>query len=347
VFVGKEKMEVLEKLINLDGVSSDEGEVRNFIVKECKKHLKNVKVDSMGNVVAVKMGKRPAIMLMAHMDEIGLMVSSVSKKGRLSVSPVGGIDPHILVGQKVHIKGKKTKVDGVITTPNVLDGANLENNLKMDDLFIYTGLKKEELNAIGVSIGSYVTFSESSNFCNLGSLDIIGGKALDDRIGCYILLELMKRLKKIKTKNEIIFVFTVQEEVGLYGAKASVFNLNPDYAVAVDVTPHNEFDESILLRHGPVLTIKDAEMIANKCLVDELKAAAKRAKVSLQLEVSEAGTTDATSIFVAKGGIPSAVLGVAVGNLHTAVGVACRKDIDGGIKILEAFLKKPPVKCWV
>jgi putative aminopeptidase FrvX len=188
-------MKLLQKLINLDGVSSDEHEVREFIVKQCKKHLKDVKVDNMGNVIAIKKGTKPAIMFMAHMDEIGLMVSSISKKGRISVSPIGGIDPYILIGEKVHVETDKgKKVGGIITTPNVLDGADLEKDLKIDDLFIYTGLNKEELKVIGVSIGSYITFSESSRFCNLGSLDIVGGKALDDRIGCYILLELMRQL---------------------------------------------------------------------------------------------------------------------------------------------------------
>jgi len=338
-------MKLLRELINLNGVSSDEHDVREFVIKQAKKHVKNVKVDEMGNVVAIKKGKKPAIMFMAHMDEIGLMVSSLSKKGNLSVSPLGGIDPYILIGQKVHVEGKKgIKIDGVITTSNVLDGADLEKKLIMDDIFIYTGLSKGELKIIGVEIGSYVTFTESSLFGTLGSEDIIGGKALDDRIGCFILLELMKDLR---TKNEVIFVFTVQEEVGLYGAKASVFTLEPDYAIAVDVTPHNSLDESITLREGPVLTIKDAEMISNKCLVDELKKAAKKAKVGLQLEVSEAGTTDATSIFAAKGGIPSAVFGVAVGNLHTAVSVACKTDIQEAVKVLKSFLKNPPNKCWV
>jgi tetrahedral aminopeptidase len=338
------RIKILQKLIDLKGISGNEQYVRNFIFKESKKHLKNVKVDNMGNVVAVKSGSKPAIMFMAHMDEIGLMVSSISKKGQLSVSPIGGIDPYILIGQKVHIEGKKEpKISGVITTHNVLDGADLEKNLKMDELFVYTGLTKKELTGLGVSVGSYMSFSESSKFCSLNSKDVIAGKALDDRIGCFILLELMKNLK---TKNEVIFVFTVQEEVGLYGAKASVFNLNPDYAIAIDVTPHNGFDESIMLRKGPVLTIKDAEMIANKCLIEELKLSAKRAKVKIQLEVSEAGTTDATSVFVAKGGIPSAVLGVAVGNLHTAVSVASKKDIEQTIDVLKAFLKNPPNKCW-
>ncbi len=336
-------MDDLAKLVNLDGVSSDEGEVRKFVVKECKKHLKSVKVDNMGNVIAVKKGKRPSIMFMAHMDEIGMMVSSISKKGHISISPIGGIDPYILIGQKVHIKVKGKKIGGIITTTNILDGSDLEKELNMDTLFVYTGLSKKELGKIGVIIGSYMHFTESSDFCNLGNKKIIGGKALDDRVGCYMLLELMKGLK---VENEVIFVFTVQEEMGLYGAKASVFNLSPDYAIAIDVTPHNGFDESIMLNNGPVLTVKDAEMISNKSLVDDLRVAAKKAKIKLQLEVSETGTTDATSVFIAKGGIPSAVFGVAVGNLHTAVSVASKKDIEEAISVLKSFLRNPPKKCW-
>lgn len=338
------KEDLLAELINLDGVSGDEKNIRDFIYKYSDKHCDKVTVDNMGNVICVKNGKRPAIMFMAHMDEIGLMVSSISKKGQISISPVGGIDPYILVGQKVHIKGEKNRIGGIITTSEILDGVDMNKDLTVDDLFVFTGLNKKELEEIGIEIGSYVHFSESSDFSNLGSKDMIGGKALDDRVGCYILLELMK---KVKSKNEIVFAFTVQEEVGLYGAKASVFSLEPDYAIAVDVTPHNGYDESIMLRNGPVLTIKDAEMIANKCLVDDLKDSAKKAGVSIQLEVSESGTTDATSVFAAKGGIPSAVFGVAVGNIHASVSIACRKDIEGAIKVLTTFLKDPPKKCWV
>jgi tetrahedral aminopeptidase len=335
---------LLAKLVNLNGVSSNEGVVRNFIVSEAKKYFKNVKVDKMGNVVVVKKGVRPSLMFMAHMDEIGLMISSISKKGWMSISPIGGMDPYILVGQKVNIECSAKKwISGVITTADVLDGADLAKNLKMDDLFIYTGLKKSELNEIGVDVGSFAVFSESSHFSSLGSEKIIGGNAMDDRIGCYILLELMKNLK---CKNEVIFVFTVQEEMGLYGARASVFDLNPDYAIAVDVTPHNDFDDAIILNGGPVLTVKDAEMIANKCLVDDLKNCAEKCKVGLQLEVSESGTTDATSVFAAKGGIPSAVFGVAVANLHTSVGVASINDVDDCIKVLKQFLRDPPKKCW-
>jgi len=269
-----------------------------------------------------------------------MMVSSINKNGRVSISPIGGIDPFILIGQKVHIKTRsKKKIGGIITTTEVLDSADMKKDLIMDDLFIYTGLTKSELIKSGIAVGDYVHFTESSDFCHLGNKSIIGGKALDDRIGCYILLEL---IRTVKSSHELIFVFTVQEEVGLYGAETSVFNLDPDYAIAVDVVPHNGFDESVLLRKGPVLTVKDAEMIANKSLVEGIENAAKKAKVKLQLEVSESGTTDATSVFVAKGGIPSAVFGVAVGNIHTAVSVASKEDIEDGIKVLSSFIKNLP-----
>lgn len=338
------KESLLSRLINVSGVSSDEKEVRELIIKEARKYTKNIKVDKLGNVIAVKKGIKPGVMLMAHMDEIGMMVSSISKDGKVSISPIGGIDPYILIGQKVHIKTRKRKkIGGIITTIGVLDSEDLKKGLKMDDLFVFTGLSKKELGNAGVEVGSYVHFTESSDYCHLGNENIIGGKALDDRVGCYMLLEIMRALK---TRHEVTFVFTVQEEVGLYGSEVSVFNLEPDYAIAVDVTPHNSFDDAISLRNGPVLTVKDAEMIANKCLVEGIEKAARKAKVKLQLEVSESGTTDATSVFVAKGGIPSAVFGVAVGNLHTAVSVASRDDIEKGIKVLQEFLKSPPNKCW-
>jgi len=329
-------MELLEKLINLSGVSGDEQDVRNFIIKESKKYLKNVSVDNMGNVIVKKRGKGPKILFLAHMDEIGLMVKSIGKKGRISISPVGGIDPSILIGQRVYVKASKNKIGGVITNPDVLNDYDIEDELKMEDLFVYTGLSKKELVKKGVKIGDYISFTEACNYCTLGSKNVIGGKALDDRIGCYILLKLMKNLK---TENEVNFVFTVQEEVGLYGAKASVFNLNPDYAIAVDVTGHDDDKMTMILGKGPSLTIKDAEMIGNKHLNDLLRASAKRAKVNLQLEVGDLGTTDATSVFVAKGGIPSSVLGVPVANLHTTISVASRKDINDAVKVLGEFLK--------
>ena len=153
-------------------------------------------------------------------------------------------------------------------------------------------------------------------------------------------------MRKMRTSHDTTFVFTVQEEIGLYGAKASVFNLNPDYAIAVDVVGADEENERMLLGNGPSLTFKDAEMLGNKCLNESLESVAKKLKVNLQRDVSDSGTTDATSIFASKGGVPSAVVGVPVANIHTTIGAAHIKDIEGAINILSTFLKNPPIKCW-
>ncbi|MCH7567990.1 MAG: M42 family metallopeptidase [Nanoarchaeota archaeon] len=335
-------MDLLESLINLDGVSGDEHDVRDFIIRECKKYVKNVDVDKMGNVIVSRKGKKPAILFLAHMDEIGLMVKRITRRGRMYISPIGGIDPPILIGQRVFIKGKE-KIQGVITTDEVLNDDLVPNTVKMEELFVHSGLDAKELKKKGVNIGTYMSFGSNYDCCTLGSKDVISGKALDDRIGCYILLELMRNLK---TKNEIYFVFTVQEEVGLYGAKASVFNLEPDYAIAVDVTGHEDRNDTMILGNGPALTIKDAEMLGNKCLNEALQEVAAKLNINLQLEVGDVGTTDATSIFASKGGIPSAVLGVSVANIHTTIGMAHKEDIVGAVKVLRGFLKNPPAKCW-
>ncbi|HIG52129.1 hypothetical protein CXT76_00895 [Candidatus Parvarchaeota archaeon] len=338
-------MDLLEQLVNLEGVSGNEHSVRNFILKESKKYSKSVSVDKMGNIVVRKKGVRPRIILLAHMDEVGLMVRSIDKKGKVFISEVGGVEPSILLAQRVYIKTKdKVKIRGVITNDQILNDEEIgEDPLSMMELYVSTGLTKKELTAAGVKIGNYITFTEDCSFRTLGNRNIISGKALDDRIGCYILLEL---IRKLITKNEIVFVFTVQEEVGLYGAKASVFNLEPDYAIAVDVTAHNDFDGTMVIGKGPSLTIKDAGMLGNKCLNEALESVAAKLKISLQLEVSDIGTTDAASVFAAKGGIPSAVLGVSVANLHSTIGISHRRDVEEVIKILNEFLKKPPTKCW-
>ncbi len=336
-------MKLLEKLINLHGISGNEHQVRQFILKEAKKYLKDVKVDNMGNVVARKKGRSPSVILLAHMDEIGLIVHSIDKDGKIFITNMGGIDAPILLGHRVEIPAKKGAVTGIVTNNEALNDTDQNEKIIMEKLFVFTGLNKKELDKKGIKVGSYMNFSHSSNFAHLGSKEIIAGKALDDRVGCYVLLEVMRRMK---TNNEVTFVFTVQEEVGLYGAKASVFNLEPEYAIAVDVTGHDEENDRLLLGHGPVLTIKDAEMIGNKCLNDALEDVAKKQKIPLQRDVSDKGTTDAASIFAAKGGVPSAVLGVSVANIHTTMGAASAKDVEGTIRVLTEFLKKPPVKCW-
>jgi endoglucanase len=335
-----EIMDLLEKLISAFGVSGNEEKVRNLIQDEIKKYVDEVYVDKVGNLIAHKKGKKPKIMLSAHMDEIGLMVKNIEPKGRIYIAEIGGADPVMLLGERVHIETKKGTIHGVITTREVNDGSFITQIPRVEDLFVDTGLDKAELEKLGVEIGSFLSLERDLYY--LGKENIICGKAFDNRIGCYVLIELTKRIKN--SSCEVYFVFTIQEEIGLVGAMTSAYKVEPDWAIAVDVieTSDARGEPVITLGKGPSITMKDAELIGNKTLNDCIMKIAKKKKIQIQKDVSEIGTTDATSIAITKGGVPSTVVGVPIRNLHTATAVADKEDIENTIIILEEFLKNPP-----
>ena len=332
-------MDLLEKLISAFGVSGNEEKVRCLIEDEIKKYVDEVYVDKVGNLIARKKGKKPKIMLSAHMDEIGLMVKSIEPRGRIYIAEIGGADPVMLLGERVHIETKKETIHGVITTREVNDGSFINQIPRVEDLFVDTGLSEKELKKLGIEVGSFLSLERDLYY--LGSENIICGKAFDNRIGCYILIELAKRVKKYGC--EVYFVFTIQEEIGLVGAMTSAYKVEPDWAIAVDVieTSDARGEPIITLGRGPSITIKDAELIGNKSLNDYLIGLAKKKKIHIQRDVSEIGTTDATSITITKGGVPSTVVGVPIRNLHTAIAVADKYDIENTIILLEEFLKNP------
>lgn len=332
-------MELLEKLINADGISGNESQVREIIKREIGKYVDEVRIDNVGNLIARKRGGKPTVMLAAHMDEIGLMVKRISKDGRIYFSTVGGIDSISLIGQRVRIENK---IGGVITTKEIAGGIDVEELPKSDELYVDAGVNAKELKKKGIEVGDYISFDQCM-FCLLDSTAIISGKALDDRIGCYALIELAKKLKN--NKNEIYYVFTVQEEIGLYGAKISAYEIVPDWAVVVDVTEVERKNK--VLGGGPCLTIKDAEMLGNRCINRWLRKIAKKNGIKLQLDVSDIGTTDALSISLSKGGIPTTSIGIAIKNIHTAVSMAHKRDVDQLIKLAAKLLKKPPKVCVV
>ncbi len=337
-------MKLLRKLIDIHGVSGREDRVRKLISRHIKPYVSEVRVDDLGNLIAHKKGKVPRVMLAAHMDEIGLIVKGVDTTGKFFLSAIGGIEPAFLVGQVVTLDTKKGRINGIITTKEMTNDRELKDLPNMDDLRVDTGLTKKEVEHLGIEIGTYLSLEQDLIF--LGHKDIISGKALDDRIGCYILLELAKRLRNVK--QDVYYVFTTQEELGLYGAKTSAYEISPDWAIAIDVTRSNDFEEhySKAIGHGPCITVKDSDMISNRCINDWLKMIAKKKNIPYQLDVSDGGTTDALSISLSKGGVPTTSVGVAIRNMHTTVGIASRKDIENTIKLLELLLKNPPKTCF-
>lgn len=325
------------KLIKVEGVSGDEWEVRSIISKEIKKYVQDVRMDKFGNLIAHKKGKKPSVLLAAHMDEVGLMVKRIDKVGRIYMSAVGGIEPYSLIGERVNIQSKSGEIRGIITMFDMQDGYAVEELPEMNDLYVDTGLKREELDNRGVVPGTYLSFDTAGG--TLGKKEIIFGKALDDRVGCYQLIELARRLKKVN--RDIFFVFTVQEEVGMYGARTSSESINPDVGIIMETTTANDsFEEPTKsLGKGPCISVKDAEMISNSKMNEILMNIAKKHKIPYQLEVSNFGTTDGLAISLSNGGVPTSVIGVPVRNIHTSVSVAHMHDIENGIKLAENFVR--------
>jgi len=271
----------------------------------------------------------------------------IKEDGKMSFAPVGGIEPATLLGQYVAIIDNKNEmiIAGVISYKDLQDDLVIDEIPNFEDLHIDTGLSKKEILKKNIGIGAYaVPFQEART---LGNENIIAGKALDDRTGCFILTQVAEKLKKID--QDIYYVFTVQEEVGLYGAQTAVYRIDPDWGIAVDVTNAEDYEkESVVeIGKGPVLGIMDAELISNRCLNKWLIEIAKSKRIPLQYKIDNTGTTDATKIMLSKGGVPSTVLGIAIRNLHSTISVGNMHDIKDTIEILIELLKNPPKVCLV
>lgn len=334
-------MTLMKNLSTTPGISGFEGKIADIIKKELKDYVDEIQDDLMGNVIAIKKGgkKSTKVMLAAHMDEIGLMVRHIDKKGFIKFSKIGGINDQMLLNQTVIIHGKSGDITGVIGSkpPHVMKASERKKIIESDSMFIDIGvLSKKEAEEL-ISIGDPISFkSEFEEFPN----DLIMGKALDNRIGCYIMIETLKR---VNSKATVYGVGTVQEEVGLKGAKTSAFKLNPDMAFALDVTiagDHpgiKEDDAPAKIGKGPAIILVDASgrgIITPEKVKNLLVSSSKNNGIPYQLEVSEGGTTDATAIHLTREGIPTGVVSVPTRYIHTTVSIASMKDVESTINLL-------------
>ena len=333
--------ELIRELSDAFGVSGNESAVRDIIYRHIKAHVDEVETDKMGNLICKKNGKDKdsAVILAAHMDEIGLMARSVDKYGHIYFSRVGVLSKQTLLGQKVHILGKKKEIHGVITHKKLHIGEESEVFPEEAELYVDTGIGREDLKSMGIGIGTYIVPEKKLDV--LGNSNLISGKALDDRLGCATLIQLAQSVKNANT--DIYYVFTAQEEMGMYGAKTSIYKIDAACGIAVDIsfaTDHS--DSGIMLGKGPVITIKDSDLIANRNLVDSLIELAKKRRIPYQLEVSDIGTTDALSLSISKGGLPATAVGVPLRNPHSTISMANLQDVKNCGRLLKAFLMQAP-----
>ena len=335
-------MELMKELSLAPGVSSCEEEVAKIITRELKDVADDIETDSMGNLIATKKGekKAPKVMLAAHMDEIGLMVRYIDDNGYLKFSTIGGINDQMLMNQTVTVHSSVGEnVIGVIGSkpPHVTTPEERKKVVKADDMFIDIGAKDKEEAEKMVKVGDVMTFN--SLFVEYPN-NLIMGKALDNRVGCYVMIEVLKR---VDTRATVYGVGTVQEEVGLKGAKTASFKLNPDLAFALDVTLSGDHpgikpeEAPVVIGKGPAVILADASgrgILTQKSVKDMLIKAGDENDIPYQLEVSDGGTTDGTAIHLTREGIPTGVLSVPTRYIHTPVSVCSMEDVENTIELI-------------
>lgn len=340
--------DLLKRLSDAHGLSGFEGNIKDIVRKELDGYVDEISEDKLGNLIAVKKGSETSVMIASHMDEIGLMVQYIDEKGFIKFVGIGGWYNPTLHTQRVVLHGRKGPVPGVIGSkpPHVMTPEDRKKEIKIEDLFIDVGASSaEEVDSLGIEIGTPVTIEQE--LIRLAN-DKVTGKALDNRVGVLVLIETMR---KMKTSMTVYAVFTVQEEVGLKGAKVSAFALNPDFAIATDVTIPGDHpgvskkEASPEMGKGPVLVLASASgrgLLADSRLSSWLRNAGDKMKIPYQLEVGDGGNTDASIINMVRDGIPSIPLSVPSRYIHSPVEVVDLKDVQATIDLLIEALKKKP-----
>ncbi|MGQ9608684.1 MAG: M42 family metallopeptidase [bacterium] len=325
----------LEKLSNASGVSGNEKEVRQILKDEISQYVDEIYSDSMGNLFAIKKGNEKKVMITAHMDEIGLFVDMVENNGYVRFKKIGGIDDRVLLSKKVYVgENKNPGIIGMKPIHLQTPSERGQNVIGSDDMYIDMGLtgKDEKLVKVGDTAVFATQFSQSG--------DILMGKAFDDRAGCAVLTELLKKTYPFTLYG----VFTVQEESGLRGAKIAAYHVNPDFAfvlegtTAGDTPTKRDISPSTNLGAGPAITIMDRATISNRGLVNLLVDTANKEKIPYQFKRTVTGGTDAGVIHLTHGGIPTVTVSVPVRYIHTPVSLMRFSDFQNTIELMHKTL---------
>ena len=325
--------ELVRKLVETYGPSGFEEQIRAVIRAKVEDLVDEVNVTPLGSLVAVRRGNGNGrrILLDAHMDEIGVMASYVDEKGFLRFASIGGVFPLNCVGGRVVFEDGTL---GVIGLEQKRDDKSKAP--KREELYIDVGATSRD--DCPVKVGDAAVFVRP--FVAQGDRWI--SKAMDDRIGCAILIEVLRQLDE--TPNEVHFVFSTQEETTLSGAQTAAYKIDPDLAIAVDVTLTGDTPESrpmaVELGKGPAVKVRDSGMIAHPMVRQLLVDAAEAAGVAVQMEILDGGTTDAAAMQIARAGVPAGCLSVPCRYVHTPSEMVHEGDVEGAVKVLERVTRE-------
>jgi len=327
--------QLLKTLTETFGPSGYEDEVRKLILKEVKPLADEVRVDALGNLIVrkkpAKNSKDPRrIMLAAHMDEIGIIASHIDRKGFVRFTNVGGTFGKYTLGARVRFMSGVTGVVGYDRMENV------DTALPINKMYIDVGATKKE--DCPVKVGDFAAFERS--YMEMG--DRLVAKSIDDRSGVAVLIETLRGIKS--TPNDLYFVFTTQEEVGLRGAGTAAYGIDPEIGIAIDVTATGDTPASLKmameLGKGPCVKFRDPGMLADPRVVDWMITTAEKAKIPYQREVLLIGTTDGKEIQISRAGVMTGALSIPCRYVHSASEMVDYNDLKNSVKLLTAMLSK-------
>ena len=336
-------IKLLKNICETPGAPGFENKVRNLVFKEIENCVDDINIDNMGNVIALKKGKddTKSVMIAAHMDEIGFIVTHINDKGFLKFHPLGGFDPKTLTSQRVIVHGKKNLVGVMGSKPIHVMTTEEKNRVpKIQDYYIDLGLEKSEVDKI-VKVGDPVT--RERGLIEMG--DCINCKSLDNRISVFVLIE---ALKKIKTPDFNTYaVFTVQEEVGIRGAQVATQKIKPDFGfgldttIAYDVPGAAEHEKITSLGKGVAIKIMDASAICDTRMVQFMRKTANAHNIQWQNEILTAGGTDTASIQrMTPGGSIAGAFSIPTRHIHQVIEMVHKKDVQNCIDLLTYCLEE-------
>ena len=325
---------LIQKLVETPGPSGFEYKIRDAVREAIGDSADEIRVDALGNLIAVK-GKKAAggkrVMVSAHIDEIGLMVTHVEKEGFLRVTSVGGVNPLTCIGGRVLFMNGTRGVIGV----NPVKSGSLP---KITDLFVDVGATSKD--DCPVHVGDVCGFERP--FLDLGKRMI--AKSMDDRIAAAVAIEALKRLES--TPNEVHFVFSTQEEVGIRGATTAAYGVDPEVGFAVDVTLSGDTPQAMprmatALGDGPAIKVRDASFIADPRVVNWMVKQAEAAGIPYQMEVLTAGGTDGRAIQMTRAGVPAGCVSIVCRYIHSPSEMVDTDDVENAVKLLVKLLSEP------
>ena len=336
-------IKLLKNICETPGAPGFENGVRNLVLKEIENCVDDINIDNMGNVIALKKGKddTKSVMIAAHMDEIGFIVTHINDKGFLKFHPLGGFDPKTLTSQRVIVHGKKNTVGVMGSKPIHVMTTEEKNRVpKVQDYYIDLGLEKSEVDKI-VKVGDPVT--RERGLIEMG--DCINCKSLDNRISVFVLIE---ALKKIKTPDFNTYaVFTVQEEVGIRGAQVATQKIKPDFGfgldttIAYDVPGAAEHEKITSLGKGVAIKIMDASAICDTRMVQFMRKTANAHNIQWQNEILTAGGTDTARIQrMTPGGSIAGAFSIPTRHIHQVIEMVHKKDVQNCIDLLTYCLEE-------